>query len=76
MVSAVFPVLVGVKVILAMFPLPLNAGAGAVDVATNLYSPMFWLRLFDAINMGAKGVSCRMPSGWVSMPILVSMFVA
>ena len=35
-------------------PLPLNDDAGAIDVATNLYSPLVWVRLFSAMNMGGE----------------------
>ena len=58
-------------------PLPLNDDAGAIDVATNLYSPLVWVRLFSAMNMGGEeDDSCRTPSEKVSTPRRTSTFAA
>jgi hypothetical protein len=67
----------GLKIILIMFPLPVKGDAGPIDVAANLYSPLLWVRLFSAVNIGGEFEdSWSTPSGKVSTPVRVSMFVA
>ncbi len=61
--------LMGLKVIFTMFPLPLNGNAGAIDVAVSMYSSPFWVKLFSAMNIGGEfEESCRTPFACDSTP--------